>query len=212
MGRIDYNRRDGRPDRPDLSCPRCGRDDKVAAVPAVYRDGHRRVRVRDSDGDTSVRTEASLLAKELTPQPEPSGWSCLVTGLGILAGLATVGTFIAYLVTSDDNDSASGGFSGYDGFADADGGSGGVPGWIPLTAFLAAVALIALAVHLRSRFRRDTAGRPAAEALWERGWYCKRCGTVHFQGDPRARSVSEFRREVWTAGGYGHLADRFRVV
>jgi hypothetical protein len=53
------------------------------------------------------------------------------------------------------------------------------------------------------------AGRPTAERLWSQGWYCGRCGSVHFRtaSGGRALSLQEFQATVWHAGGYGHLAD-----
>lgn len=58
--------------------------------------------------------------------------------------------------------------------------------------------------------RRIRAGQPAALELWMRGWFCRRCGMVYFQPgyEPRslglhqALSLSEFRVEVYRAGGY----------
>ncbi|WP_448318037.1 hypothetical protein [Streptomyces sp. CO7] len=56
------------------------------------------------------------------------------------------------------------------------------------------------------------AGRPAAERIWARGWYCRRCGTVHLPDADGAEAgplpLAEFRRLVWSEGGYGHLAAR----
>ncbi|MGA5820351.1 hypothetical protein ACPC54_21090 [Kitasatospora sp. NPDC094028] len=90
-----------------------------------------------------------------------------------------------------------------------------VPVWVSVLLVVAAVALIAAAVALHVGRRRRLAGQPAAERLWRQAWYCDRCGTAHFpptagQGAGPLDLVA-FRRAVWTAGGYGDLADRYRL-
>ncbi|MEV7603417.1 hypothetical protein AB0O91_39215 [Kitasatospora sp. NPDC089797] len=77
------------------------------------------------------------------------------------------------------------------------------------------VALLAGATALFLARRRRLSGRPRAERLWNQAWYCIRCGTAHFppaagQGSG-ALTLVDFRRAVWTAGGYGSLADRYRL-
>ncbi|MFJ9847437.1 hypothetical protein ACIRYZ_44870 [Kitasatospora sp. NPDC101155] len=76
------------------------------------------------------------------------------------------------------------------------------------------IALLAGATALFLARRRRLAGRPQAERLWNQAWYCARCGTAHFpptagQG-AGALGLADFRKAVWTAGGYGDLADRYR--
>jgi hypothetical protein len=90
-------------------------------------------------------------------------------------------------------------------------------GVISLLALVAAASLILPAVLRWIAFRRLLeAGRPAAERLWSRAWYCGRCGTVYFapqSGDPAgALTFGDFRAVVWGAGGYGHLARRNRTL
>jgi hypothetical protein len=76
------------------------------------------------------------------------------------------------------------------------------------------VGLLGTAI-LRSRlFRRRLAvGRRGAETVWCRGWYCARCGTVHFRPADDVPSgpvhLGDFRRMVWGAGGYGDLVARY---
>ncbi|MFD8708125.1 hypothetical protein ACFV1W_37025 [Kitasatospora sp. NPDC059648] len=77
----------------------------------------------------------------------------------------------------------------------------------------AVIALLAGATALFLARRRRLAGRPRAERLWNQAWYCARCATAHFppaagQGTG-ALTLTDFRRTVWTAGGYGDLADRY---
>ncbi|WP_052707609.1 hypothetical protein [Streptomyces rubellomurinus] len=88
-----------------------------------------------------------------------------------------------------------------------------VPVWVSVLLVVAAVALLAAAVALHVARRRRLAGQPAAERLWRQAWYCDRCGCAYFpptagQG-AGALDLAEFRRAVWTAGGYGDLADRY---
>ncbi|WP_407987372.1 hypothetical protein [Kitasatospora sp. CMC57] len=89
-------------------------------------------------------------------------------------------------------------------------------GWISGFALLTAVLLFVLAARLAARFRAAMVGRPAAEAVWSRAWYCARCGSVHFppaDGDPtEALSLQQFRALVWEAGGYGALVAQHPAV
>jgi hypothetical protein len=64
------------------------------------------------------------------------------------------------------------------------------------------------------RGRTVKAGRPAAHAIWRRGWYCRRCAVVFFAAGEEPAGVERgqvldpggFRVLVWTAGGYGRRA------
>ncbi|MGW3181710.1 hypothetical protein ACWDD9_20785 [Kitasatospora sp. NPDC001119] len=89
-----------------------------------------------------------------------------------------------------------------------------VPLWGSCLILAVAIALLAGATALFLARRRHLAGRPRAERLWNQAWYCARCGTTHFppaagQGTG-SLGLAEFRKAVWTAGGYGDLADRYR--
>ncbi|MCM1965795.1 MULTISPECIES: hypothetical protein [unclassified Streptomyces] len=59
---------------------------------------------------------------------------------------------------------------------------------------------------------RTEPGLAAAERLWARGWYCGRCARAHFEGESAALTLQEFRVRVWTAGGYGDLAEAHPAV
>ncbi|MFD8781252.1 hypothetical protein [Kitasatospora sp. NPDC059599] len=76
------------------------------------------------------------------------------------------------------------------------------------------IALVAGATALFIARRRRLAGRPQAERLWNQAWYCARCGTAHFPPaagmGAEAFTLTDFRSTVWTVGGYGALADRYR--
>ncbi|MER5640712.1 hypothetical protein ABT095_27655 [Kitasatospora sp. NPDC002227] len=80
-------------------------------------------------------------------------------------------------------------------------------GWISALALATAIALGFRTLTRRSDREQRLAGRPAAERLWAQGWYCRRCGTVHFRVEPGvaacALTLREFQAMVWDAGGYG---------
>ncbi|WP_405532583.1 hypothetical protein OG592_34670 [Streptomyces avidinii] len=205
-----------------LECPSCRRSDEVRAVPAVCLGGHRRFHEETGDGDrrTDVREIVPRLADALAPAPPPPETSGR-TALGVLLVLVSIGTFI-------------GGSLGGKWFADAPGGTqaewsagtwgANTPtapsapgaellflGWISAFALLGAVLLIVTAARTQRAFRaRVAAGRGAAEDVWSRGWCCARCAVVHFAAGP-AMTLQEFRRAVWSAGGYGELAEAYRV-
>ncbi|MQS15835.1 hypothetical protein F7Q99_27095 [Streptomyces kaniharaensis] len=89
-----------------------------------------------------------------------------------------------------------------------------LPLWGSYLILAVAIALLAGATALFLSRRRRLEGRPQAERLWNQAWYCARCGTAHFpptagQGT-EALGLAEFRKAVWTAGGYGDLAERYR--
>ncbi|MGW2558317.1 hypothetical protein ACWCXB_03525 [Streptomyces sp. NPDC001514] len=178
--------------------------------------------LRDEDGTRTVRQASTGLTKALAPAPPPMphGYGCL----GVFATLVSIGTFIGGIQAGHWFEDEPG--------APADAYNSGlifpqepVPdppndfaflGWISAIALLAAAALFVVSARRRAAYRRILAGRPAAEELWSRAWYCGRCGTVQFPDTPgqprRALSLREFREIVWQAGGYGHLTQRHPVV
>ncbi|MFG2972735.1 hypothetical protein ACGFYY_06980 [Streptomyces sp. NPDC048331] len=192
--------RPGEESRPSsLECPSCRRSDEVRAVPAVCLGGERRFHEETGDGDrrTAVRQVVPRLADALAaapPAPETAGR----TALGVLSVLVAIGTFI-------------GGALGGHWFADAPGAELLFLAWLSPSALLGAILLIVPSVRTRRAFRaRIAAGRDAAEEVWSRGWYCARCAVVH-GADGRGMTLREFRRAVWSAGGYGELAEVYRV-
>lgn len=64
----------------------------------------------------------------------------------------------------------------------------------------------------RAYRERTGPGLAAAERLWNQGWYCGRCARTHFEGEGAALTLQEFRVRVWTAGGYGDLAETYPAV
>ncbi|WP_327308221.1 hypothetical protein OG730_36245 [Streptomyces sp. NBC_01298] len=199
-----------------LACPRCGREDQVLGVSAAYLRSKAKMRVERGGGEddsVTLREENSALAKALAVAPEePDGDTkgCL----GVLSVLVAVGAFIW------------GGIAGKwfqgDGFPRFYGGDGDLPlgvedpttylGWISAASLVLAPLLLALSGRAERVWRRRTEpGRVAADRVWADGWYCGRCGTVHFAGE-RAMTLQEFRTRVWSAGGYGDLAVRHPAV
>ncbi|MFJ8476054.1 hypothetical protein [Kitasatospora sp. NPDC094011] len=95
--------------------------------------------------------------------------------------------------------------------------AGGTPTVLVVSFLLMALllGLVAGAVTLYVTRRRRLAGRPRAERLWNQAWYCDRCGTAYFPPaagqDTGALTLTDFRRTIWTAGGYGDLAERYRI-
>ncbi|MFJ4340400.1 hypothetical protein [Streptomyces sp. NPDC088915] len=207
-------------------CPGCGRDDRVQAVPAVYLAGRDAVtsRERDRDGDvrTVTRAVTSGLSDALAPVPEPPGYA--LGCLGVLAAAVSVVTFLVGTFAGEwFEDGPAPGPAEPDGWyrVPRDPFSEPPPdlgflGWISAFALLGAVLVLVLLLRRRSAFARLTRRRHHAEELWSHGWYCHRCGTVHFAGVPgRDRTpltLQRFREEVWEAGGYGDLAARQRAV
>ena len=73
-----------------------------------------------------------------------------------------------------------------------------------IVCFAYALAMYGWAAARRARLTRVERGIPSALALWRNAWYCERCGGVFFP-DGDLMSVSEFRDQVWSAGGYADL-------
>ncbi|MFB7454577.1 hypothetical protein [Streptomyces sp. NPDC056194] len=84
-----------------------------------------------------------------------------------------------------------------------------------MLAVVAAVLAFAIGVRRRAAFTRITR-RHHAEGLWPHGWYCHRCGTVHFADAPgedrRPLSLQRFREKIWERGDYGDPAAQQRAV
>lgn len=72
--------------------------------------------------------------------------------------------------------------------------------------FAYALAMYGWAAARRARLTRVERGVPAALALWRNAWYCERCDGVFFPGG-ELMSASDFRGQVWSAGGYGDLLE-----
>ncbi|MEV7568780.1 hypothetical protein [Streptomyces tanashiensis] len=171
---------------------------------------------------TVTRTVTTGLSDALAPVPVPPtyGLGCL----GVLAVAVSIGTFLG---------GAIGGKWFSDGpaheppeLSDWHLGPQDLPaepppayeflGWISALTLVAAVLVFVLVMRRRAAFARITRRRHHAEELWSHGWYCHRCGTVHFAdapGEDRSPlSLQRFREKVWERGGYGDLAARQRAV
>lgn len=180
-----------------------------------------RSRERDRDGDmrTVTRTVTTGLSRALAPVPTAPtyGISCL----GVFAGFVTVATSMAWVFVGgameDDPDPSSPGYPyGSPEPSARLGPDLGFLPWISALALLVTVLVIVVLVRRKATFARRTRGRHRAEELWSRGWYCHRCGTVHFvdvPGEDRAPlTLQQFRERVWEHGGYGDLAAEQRAV
>ncbi|MEZ0068661.1 hypothetical protein ABIA32_004695 [Streptacidiphilus sp. MAP12-20] len=224
------------------ACPNCGQADRVQGVPAVYRAGVDTVSVHVPSTDermahTEQRTVTTALARSLAPAPDAVqlGRGCLgALPLGCLGFLLPLAGVVAYVVAvgaghwrGDPPQDCTPQFSGPDNCnipaTPADLTPHGTYAWLGWLGVLLVLIGLLLVVGLMLRlrlvrlgFRRRLAGRPQAEAVWSRGWYCARCGTAHFRATPsepsRPLSLGEFRQIVWNAGGYGDLVARYPVV
>ncbi|MCX5408960.1 hypothetical protein OHA37_34530 [Streptomyces sp. NBC_00335] len=203
-------------------CPSCGRDDEVRAVQAVFLDGHRHVREESGAGvqrRAVTRETVSRLARALAPTapaPRIQGRSCL----GVLLVMVSLGTFWVGALAGHWFGGSMGEnrpgypYEGWDGAETSDPEAGlFFLGVISAIALLAAVVLFVRASRDGRAYRgRMEAGLAAAERLWIRSWYCGRCARVHFEGESAALTLQEFRVRVWTAGGYGDLAETHPAV
>ncbi|MFB6840053.1 hypothetical protein [Streptomyces sp. NPDC056361] len=208
------------------TCPGCDREDLVQAVPAVYLAGRNAVtsRERDSDGDmrTVTRTVSTGLSDALAPVPKPPMYT--IGCLGLFATVVAVGTFVGGALAgkwfADEPASEPSGLPDWQLLPPT--ASAEPPpsyaflGWISAFALVAAVLVFVVMARRRSAFARITRRRHHAEELWSRGWYCHRCGTVHFEGVPgedrTPLTLQRFREKVWEHGGYGDLAGHQRAV
>lgn len=201
-------------------CPGCGRSDEVRAVQAVFLDGHRHVREETGTGSerrTVTREVVSRLARALAPvppKPSTSGRGCL----GVLLVMVSIITFLVgvqaghWFTGSTPESRPEYPYRGWNEAADGPEVGLHFLGVISVVALLGAVLLFrAVSKDGRSYRARTEPGLAAAERLWLQGWYCARCAAVHFDGG-RALSLQEFRVQVWTAGGYGDLAETHRAV
>lgn len=198
-------------------CPGCGRSEEVRAVQAVFLDGHRHVREESGSGTerrTGTREVVSRLARALAPTPPApavQGRGCL----GLFLVMVSIGTFLAgslaghWFNGSSQESQPQYPSPGWNDAA-ASGPESGlfVLGVISAVALVTAVVLFARAARDGRAYRaRTRPGLAAAERLWIQGWYCGRCARVHFEGEQAALTLQEFRVRVWTAGGYGDLAE-----
>ncbi|MFD0076853.1 hypothetical protein ACFVIY_30890 [Streptomyces sp. NPDC127166] len=208
--------------RTTYTCPGCDRDDRVQAVPAVYLAGRDAVtsRERNRDGDmrTVTRTVTTGLSDALAPVPESPTHA--IGCVGIVAGFVCVGTFLVGVLAGkwfrDDPEPVPDFAQFGPPPAPHLGPDLGFLGWVSALALVVTVLVVVELRRRKAAFARLTRGRHRAEELWSHGWYCHRCGTVHFEGVPgedRAPlTLQRFRERVWEHGGYGDLAAAQRAV
>ncbi|MFD6892583.1 hypothetical protein [Streptomyces sp. NPDC059957] len=199
-----------------LACPRCGREDRVLGVSAVYLRAKASMRVERGGGEddsVTIREENSALAKALAVAPEePDGGAAGCIGVTLV--LASIGAFVWGAIAGKWFENGTTprlyGTDGAGPFAVDQPAT--YLAWIGAALLLLGALLIALSGRtVRTWRRRTEPGRVAADRVWADGWYCGRCGMVHFAGE-RALTLQEFRTRVWSAGGYGDLAVRHPAV
>ncbi|WP_328648321.1 hypothetical protein OHS58_12570 [Amycolatopsis sp. NBC_00348] len=184
-------------------CPSCGQLDQVQHVPAVYYGGHSYYRgqgptVAVPAGDGVIYTSGQVsgvtvtgVARALDPFPPRRRAGGLVAGVVLLL---MVGSCFLWLPFSAVDDPPPGGAGGLVlGFA--------LLALPSVCVFGGAGTLIWLYVRRVREYRRRRAGIPAAQALWEQGWFCHRCGGVYLAQGP-LMAPARFRELVGEAGGY----------
>ncbi|MER7769575.1 hypothetical protein [Kitasatospora sp. NPDC096140] len=200
------------PPQPALRpCPRCGLTDQVRSVPAVYHAGRSTVTSRHPHGDhhhSRTREIVSDLSRALAPAPIDNRAPVrTAVGVGVALLMIAVFTFLAGTFAGEfnDDDPQFSTFQDHHAFE--------ISPMVPAVALILAGILFLTATLLHVSANEQLAGRPQAERLWAKAWYCARCGTVHFPAavglGTAALDLREFRRIVWQTGGYGHLLDRY---
>ncbi|WIX91565.1 hypothetical protein [Amycolatopsis sp. DG1A-15b] len=185
-------------------CPGCGQLDRVQHVPAVYHGGHSFYRgqgpmVAVPAGDGVVVTSSQVsgvsvtaVARALDPFPPPR------RGGGLLAAaivLAMAGCCFLLLPFSASEDPPPGG-------AAAKALGVALFSLPSVCVYVAAGVLVWLYVRRVRAHRRQRRGVPAAQQVWEQGWFCHRCGGVYFAEAGRLLTPAHFRHLVARAGGY----------
>ncbi|WP_228794232.1 hypothetical protein [Nocardia cyriacigeorgica] len=196
----------------DLSCPHCRQIDLVQSVPAVYTDGvsssfgtgtYSGVGVASTGlvpvvGTASIdRTHVTMLARSLAPEPSLESATRL-TIVGLLLLIPAFCISIPMAISTAMGDPAM-----------------SLPTWVVGLLFLigpaAAPGVVTLGVALgRARSNKRIArGRPKAQAVWQAGVYCHRCGLVFWPVSPAADipprqpfRPEQFRSLVWKVGGF----------
>jgi hypothetical protein len=206
------------------ACPVCDDSEHVIAVPAVFESSsatedtlsHAKYVLNDDDSSIAKKraaretlattVPAAVRSKLLAPAPRAGTPGCFLFGCVFFALPAVA---LRYAVKTTDDFTSSDPFLANSHPEDQ----------TLMTLSNVAIGLVVLcalaAVIGYVRRRSVQAGRPAADAIWRKGWYCTRCAVVHFAPGEEPEGVSagqaldpdSFRRLVWTAGGYGN---RFR--
>jgi hypothetical protein len=206
-------------------CPVCGRDEKVVAVPAIFESSHNtesaidRARMTINDDDATYAQKAAARERMAATPPAQIRSAILApapavkaAGCGCLAFVVAIPAVILWVIAAGTNPTGGSSFTADSGFSARDESQHHT-----LVAFatsltvLAGVFLLFMVFGL-ARGRAVKAGRPAADAIWRKGWYCTRCAVVHFAAGEEPSGVrpgqsldpDTFRQMVWTAGGYGN--------
>jgi hypothetical protein len=201
-----------------VACAGCGSAERVRAVPAVYEasraaeESIARARsvMRDDDAFPAQKRRARAQIEATPVQQVRSALLAPAPRLNrarFIAGgvvFAMIGGFL-WSMNSESN-----GFADSTGMDSARSGDGLIRTFAVVCTVGCGLCVVGLIVGLVRGFR-TRAGRPAAEAVWRRGWYCGRCAVVSFRPGEEPEGVEAgaaldpgaFRDLVWAAGGYG---------
>ncbi|MEU4524503.1 hypothetical protein AB0F52_37990 [Amycolatopsis sp. NPDC024027] len=185
-------------------CPGCGQLDRVQHVPAVYHGGHSFYRgqgptVAVPAGDGVVYTSSQVsgvsvtaVARSLDPFPPPRRSGGLLVAMIVLALAGSC--FLLLPFSASDDPPPGGTVAKALGYAVLSLPAFGV--------YLAVGVLIWLYSRRVRAHRKQRKGVPAAQQVWEQGWFCHRCGGVYFAEAARLLTPAHFRHLVARAGGY----------
>lgn len=199
----------------DISCPTCGQIDWVQSVPAIRATGVHSVYGTGSYNGIGIapsgfvpvfgtatieHTHISTLAAALAPEPARRSSGRLL-GFGLVMLIPFFVCLLIVFAAAREPQAPE-----------------GLPSLLVVSIFLLVVLaaptvlMWAAAIRRERRASRIARGRPAAYAVWQAGKYCHRCGVCFWPHSsrgggraPRALSPSQFRWEVWNAGGYARL-------
>ncbi|MFE3060516.1 hypothetical protein [Nocardia sp. NPDC059239] len=199
----------------DITCPTCGHADQVQRVPAIRATGTTTVYGQDYHSAVAVssvglipvigstatdRTYSTRLSNSLAVAPLTRSSGKLVLFGLILAIPALFGILFAIINSSDPELTSS------------------LP-WFLVANFLfigalatPSLVLFWIASHRTRRNTRISKGISASKHIWSAGYYCHRCGYCYWPysitpGIPARQSITpeNYRRIVWSAGGYANL-------
>ncbi|MEV6096174.1 hypothetical protein [Nocardia sp. NPDC051981] len=199
----------------DITCPSCGHDDRVQRVPAVRATGTTTVHGLDYHSGVAVssaglipvvsssmteRTYSTSLSQSLALAPLLRRSGKLVF-LGVILAIPAFIYLLIAIVNVSDPEATT-----------------------PLPVFLVANFLLIsamaapslflfwIASHRTRRNSRISKGISVSKHIWSAGHYCHRCGYCFWPyaiapGIPARQAVTpeNYRRIVWSAGGYANL-------
>lgn len=199
------------------ACPSCAQAERVHAVPALYESARAteetvasaRRTINDDDASSTRKraarerlaaTPPALIRSSLLAPAPKTHFGGYLAG-AVFFALPAGGLWAEYRSSED--------FANSTGLESVTSGDS-VMRAIAIACMVICGCLLAATLWALVRRHRVGKGRAAADAVWRRGWYCTRCGVVHFRAGEqpvgadadRALSPDEFRHMVWKAGGY----------